>query len=154
MTASTVAVVSPVPSSPEANTIFSTVNETKRRSSSITMDDNMIDYTSMMGLEDKRRRFSEDVVDMDLKDSERLKKFYRQMQRQVHCGQGSKEALTVFLLSLRNGSSILINNKLNTLYFEDSLLSSSALSSQPGRQQRQQIKPFREEMHLKGGEIR
>ena len=109
MTASTVAVVLSVPSSLEANTIFSTVNETKRRSSSITMDDNMIDYTSMMGLEDKRRRFSEDVVDMDLKDSERLKKFYRQMQRQVHCGQGSKEALTVFLLSLRNGSSILTN---------------------------------------------
>ena len=35
----------------------------------------MIDYTSMTGLEDKRRRLIEDVVDMDLKDSERIKKF-------------------------------------------------------------------------------
>jgi hypothetical protein len=147
MTASTVAVVSPVSSSHEASTIFSTVNETKRRSSPITMDDNMIDYTSMMGLEDKRRRFSEDVADMDLKDSERLKKLYRQMQRQVHCGQGSKEALTVFLLSLRNGSSIFINNKSNTFDFEDRLPSCSTLSTQPGRQQRQQIKPLRGEMH-------
>jgi hypothetical protein len=42
-----------------------TVNETRRRSSSISMDDTMIDYTSMMGLEDMRRRFSEDVVNMD-----------------------------------------------------------------------------------------
>ena len=57
----------------------------------------MIDYTSMMGLEDKRRRFSEDVVDMDLKDSERIKKLYRQIQRQVHCSQDIKEAQTVFL---------------------------------------------------------
>ena len=61
------------------------------------MDDTMIDYTSMMGLEDKRRRFSEDVVDMDLKDSERIKKLYRQIQRQVHCSQDIKEAQTVFL---------------------------------------------------------
>ena len=43
------------------------------------MDDTMIDYTSLMGLEDKRRRFSEDVVDMELKDSERIKKLYRQI---------------------------------------------------------------------------
>ena len=99
MSSSTVAVVStvsPVPYSHEANTIFSTVNEKKRRSSSITMDDTMIDYSSMMGLEDKKRRFSEDVVDMDLKDSERVKKLYRQIQRQVHCSQESKEVLTVF----------------------------------------------------------
>ena len=59
----------------------------------------MINYTSMMGLEDKRRRFSEDVVDMDLKDSERIKKFYRQIQRQVHCSQDIKEAQIVFLFN-------------------------------------------------------
>jgi hypothetical protein len=63
------------------------------------MDDTMINYTSMMGLEDKRRRFSEDVVDMDLKDSERIKKFYRQIQRQVHCSQDIKEAQIVFLFN-------------------------------------------------------
>ena len=100
MTYTAVAVISPVSSGLEANTVFSTVNETRRRSSSISMDDTMIDYTSMMELEDKRRRFSEDVVDMDLKESERLKKLYRQFQRQVHCRQGSKEALTVFILNL------------------------------------------------------
>ena len=63
------------------------------------MDDTMIDYTSMMGLEDKRRRFSEDVVDMDLKDSERIKELYRQIQRQVHCSQDIKEAQIVFLFN-------------------------------------------------------
>ena len=80
-----------------ASILFSTKREEKaRRSSSITMDDTMVDYTSMMGLEDKKRRFSEDVVDMELKDSERVKKLYRQIQRQVHCNQQSKEVLTVF----------------------------------------------------------
>jgi hypothetical protein len=39
----------------------------RKRSFCIAMDDIMIDYTSMLGLEDKRARFSEDVVDMDLK---------------------------------------------------------------------------------------
>ena len=89
-------VVSPESSILNASILFSTVDERKRRSSSITMDDTMINYTSMMGLEDKKRRFSEDVVDMELKDSERVKKLYRQIQRQVHCSQESKEVLTVF----------------------------------------------------------
>jgi hypothetical protein len=90
MTFTAVAVVSTISSSLEANSIFSTVNETKRRSSFITMEDTMIKYTSMMGLEDKMRRFSEDVVDVDLKDSERVKKLYRQIQWQVPCGQETK----------------------------------------------------------------
>ena len=64
------------------------------------MDDTMIDYTSMMGLEDKKRRFSEDVVDIDLKDSERVKKLYRLIQRQVHWSKVSKEGQTVFLLNV------------------------------------------------------
>ena len=55
-----------------------------------SMDDSNIDYMSILGLEDKKRRFSEDVVDMDLKDSERIKKLYRQIQRQVHCSQENK----------------------------------------------------------------
>ena len=41
----------------------------------------MIDYTSMVGLKEKRRRFSEDVVDMDLKDSDRINKLFRQIQK-------------------------------------------------------------------------
>ena len=45
---------------------------------------------SMMGREDRKRRFSEDVVDMEVKDSERLRKLYRQIQRQVHCSQENK----------------------------------------------------------------
>ena len=49
-----------------------------------------------MGMEDRRRRFSEDVVDMDLKESERVKKLYRQLQRQIHCSQESKEALLFY----------------------------------------------------------
>ena len=93
-------IVSPLPAtSPlDARALISTVNEMKRRSSSITMDDTKIDYTSMLGMEDKRRRFSEDVVDMDLKDSVRLKKMYRQIQRQVHFNQQSKGTPTVRLL--------------------------------------------------------
>ena len=71
-------VVSPESSILNASILFSTVDETKRRSSSIATDDTMIDYTGMMGMEDEKRRFSEDVVDMDLKDSERVKKLYRQ----------------------------------------------------------------------------
>ena len=73
-----------------ANTLYSTVSETQRRSSSLAMDDSMVDYMSMMGREDRKRRFSEDVVDMEVKDSERLRKLYRQIQRQVHCSQENK----------------------------------------------------------------
>ena len=69
---------SPVSSVLDENTLFSTVNEIKRRSSCIRMDDAIIDYTNMIGLEDKKRRFSEDVVDMDIKERERLQKLYRQ----------------------------------------------------------------------------
>ena len=86
MTSLACAIVSPVSSEPDANTHYLTVNETKIRSSSITM----IDFTSMMGLEDRKRRLSEDVVDMELQDRERFKKLYRQIQRQVHCRQESK----------------------------------------------------------------
>jgi hypothetical protein len=52
-----------------------------------SMDDSNIDYMSILGLEDKKRRFSEEVVDMDLKDTVRLQKMYRQIQRHVHCHQ-------------------------------------------------------------------
>ena len=86
---------SPVTSILDARALSYIVNEKKRRSSSITMDDSKIDYISMMGLEEKRRRFSEDVVDMELMDSVMLKKLYRQIQRQVHCNQESKGTLTV-----------------------------------------------------------
>ena len=86
MTSVACAIVSRILSEPEANTHYLTVNETKKRSSSIPM----IDITSIMGLEDRKRRLSEDVVDMELQERERLKKLYRQIQRQVHCRQESK----------------------------------------------------------------
>ena len=59
------------------------------------MDDTKVDYTSLLGLEDRKRRFSEDVVDRDTKDRVRLQKLYRQIQRQVHCNQDNKETATV-----------------------------------------------------------
>ena len=56
-----------------------------------SMDDINIDYMSILGLEDMKRRFSEEVVDMDLKDTLRLKKMYRQIQHHVrgHQDKGS-----------------------------------------------------------------
>ena len=53
--------------------------------SALSIDDSRVNYTSMLGLEDRKKRFSEEVVDLDLKDSVRLQKLYRQIQRQVHC---------------------------------------------------------------------
>ena len=77
-----------VSSPEEATLIISSGPSFEARSSS--MDDSNVDYTSLLGLEDRKRRFSEDVVDMELKDSVRLQKLYRQIQRNVHCRQ-SKE---------------------------------------------------------------
>ena len=60
--------------------------------SSLSIDDSRVDYTSVLGLEDRRKRFSEEVEDLDLKDSVRLQKLYRQIQRQVHCREEEKVA--------------------------------------------------------------
>ena len=58
-----------------------------RKAQRYSIDDINIDYMSILGLEDNKRRFSEEVVDMDLKDTVRLQKMYRQIQRHVHCHQ-------------------------------------------------------------------
>ena len=58
-----------------------------KKAQTYSMDDSNIDYMSILGLEDKKRRFSEEVVDMDMKDTVRLQKMYRQIQRHVHCHQ-------------------------------------------------------------------
>jgi hypothetical protein len=42
-------------------------------------DNSKVDYTSMLGEEGRRQRFSEEVVDKDLKDSVRVQKMYRQL---------------------------------------------------------------------------
>ena len=57
---------------------------------SYSMDDSNVDYVSILGLEERKRRFSEDVVDMELMDSVRLQKMYRQLQRHVHCHQNKE----------------------------------------------------------------
>jgi len=49
------------------------------------MDDIMVDYSSVMDREDKKKRFSEELEDKELKESLKLQKLYRQIQRQVHC---------------------------------------------------------------------
>ena len=48
-----------------------------------TVDDTNIDYVSLMGREEAKKRFSEDVVDTELRDSIRLQKMFRQIQREV-----------------------------------------------------------------------
>lgn len=55
------------------------------RTRAFSMDDSSVDYTSILDQEDMVRRWSEDVVDLELRDSVRLNKLYRQLQRQVYC---------------------------------------------------------------------
>ena len=64
---------SPATSLMDAGALAAAVNEKQR---SYSMDDSKVDYTNMLGLEDKRRRFSEDVVDIDTKNSVMLQKLY------------------------------------------------------------------------------
>ena len=54
---------------------------------SYSIDDSNVDYLSLLGLEDRKRRFSEVLVDTELKETMMLQKQYRQIQRQVHCQQ-------------------------------------------------------------------
>ena len=57
---------------------------------SSTVDDTNIDYVSLMGREEAKKRFSEDVVDTELRDSIRLQKMFRQIQREVRGMQDHK----------------------------------------------------------------
>ena len=47
------------------------------------MDDSSVDYTSILDQEDMVRRWSEDVVDLELRDSVRLNKLYRKVGREI-----------------------------------------------------------------------
>ena len=49
-----------------------------------------MDYTSLLGLEDRRKRFSEELLDTELRDSVQLQKMYRELQRQINCWDRSK----------------------------------------------------------------
>ena len=55
----------------------------------------MVDYSSVLGREDKRKRFSEELEDTELKDSLELQKLYRKIQRQVHYVQEETEVRPV-----------------------------------------------------------
>ena len=55
---------------------------------SYSIDDSKVDYLNRsLGLEDRKRRFSEVLVDTELKETMMLQKQYRQIQRQVDCQQ-------------------------------------------------------------------
>ena len=54
---------------------------------SYSIDDSKVDYLSLLGLEDRKRRFSEVLVDTELKETMMLRKQYRQIQRQLHSQQ-------------------------------------------------------------------
>ena len=47
------------------------------------MDDSSVDYTSILDQEDMVRRWSEDVVDLELRDSVRLNKLYRKVASEI-----------------------------------------------------------------------
>ena len=66
--------------------IFVMKSQVERTSScSMSKDDIMVDYSSVLDREDKKKRFSEELEDKELKESLKLQKLYRQIQRQVHC---------------------------------------------------------------------
>ena len=48
-------------------------------------DDARVDYDSLLDSEQRRSRFSEQLLDMELRESVRLGKMYRQLQRQINC---------------------------------------------------------------------
>ena len=47
------------------------------RAQAVSMDDIQVDYSSILDQEDRLRRWSEDVVDLELRDNLRLNKLYR-----------------------------------------------------------------------------
>ena len=74
----------------ELQATLQTIDELRRRDWAISKDDSRIDYTSVLNMEDKERRFSEDLVDFDIKSNIQMKKLYRQVQRQVHCDDNTE----------------------------------------------------------------
>ena len=55
------------------------------------VDDASVDYTSLLDREQMRARFSEmELLDSELRESVRLQKMYRELQRQVNCWDRNK----------------------------------------------------------------
>ena len=44
-----------------------------------------MDYDSLLDSDQRRSRFSEQLLDLELRESVRLGKMYRQLQRQINC---------------------------------------------------------------------
>ena len=70
--------------------VLSSASTMRQNQPSRTVDDAQIDYLSLMGREEAKKRFSEDVVDTELRDSIRLQKMFRQIQRQARGMQNDK----------------------------------------------------------------
>ena len=49
------------------------------------VDDTRVEYTSLLSMEERRRRFSEVLDDQSLAKTIRVEKMFRQMQRKVYC---------------------------------------------------------------------
>ena len=49
------------------------------------VDDTKVEYTSLLSMEERRRRFSEVLEDQSLVQTIRVEKMFRQMQKQVYC---------------------------------------------------------------------
>ena len=64
-------------------------------------DDARVDYTSLLGQEDRRKRFSEELLDTELRDSVQLQKMYRELQRQINCWDRNK-VLSSSVLTITN----------------------------------------------------
>ena len=86
------------PASLEVGSLIETINEIKRRDLSMSKDDAHIDYISVLDQDDLVKRFSEDLVDMDTRNSLQLRKLYRQIQRQVHCMENDQVANQIIFL--------------------------------------------------------
>ena len=82
-----------------------TIDELRRRDSAVSKDDSRIDYTSVLDVEDKKQRFSEDLVDFDIKSNVQMKKIYRQIQRQVHSDDNTEVIQSKKFLSVNIKSS-------------------------------------------------
>ena len=48
-------------------------------------DDARVDYDSLLDSDQRRSRFSEELLDTELRESVMLGKMYRELQRQINC---------------------------------------------------------------------
>ena len=68
------------------------------------VDDTKVDYTSLLSMEERGRRFSEVLEDQSLVQTIRVEKMFRQMQKQVYCNMDiTSVGSHLLLLSRRFG---------------------------------------------------